>query len=499
MPQKTAHQRSPANTSRRRLLTSIGRVVTMGVCGQWNENSYQNISSCTDNKYAMKRRHRSVATSSTQQSSRQAYVAPPGVSVTSLLANLSQLLLAEQSPPVVLMDRYDYNRLRTQTLQPGPHETCHYLVRAFDEFARRGTIQFLDYADFYQRSVQTANVRQNRELLETLSDSIHRRTAVSANERWLDYGRGQYQHQLRDGLGDEGFVEARQLDKTRSRLIDRGLGTPQEWNERVLQRYTAALTVRQQANDLLDLDVCHVIGEGESTLVGGLRGAADETSHLDRLEPERHITDFMTAEMTTTRELLDQVGEIAVELAGVQHDDWTLLGSTVVLPRYADLFEFDVIEEEIDAGIDMESLIADVERVVTTFEAGSETGYASSTLTYTADWLAEMTECSFATGSSQSCLTDLATYALHLAEYSGDFRTLVEANKVSQTAAFIGLSLGTDPTHSLDRRTIRQQSRHLLGQLGTTGINQSQIDANLRRRDVWDHNADWYQTTDRER
>lgn len=472
----------------------------MGLCGRTARNSHPTTPSQTDRTPSMNHRYQSATGFSRQQNGRPAYLAPPGVSVTSLLANLPQLSLKSHQSPIVLMDRYDYERLQQQTVQPGSSETCQYLLTAFDTLSRQGVIRFFDYTDFYQQRTQQTTVQQNRELMASLSDSIHRRTAISGNNRWVAYGRGQYQRSLRAGLDDDGFAAARQLDETRSQKIDRGLGTPREWNERVLHRYTAALTVRQQLDDILNLDVQHVIGEGESTLLNRVRAASDETFHIDRLAPALHIEDLMTSEMIMTRELLDQAGDIAVKRVGVQHDDWTLLGSTVALPRYADLFDFETIQEEIDDGLDEETLRADVERVRATLTQDGDTDHSSSTLTYTADWLAESTEQSFWSGREHhSPLADVAAYALNLAESSRAFRTVVERGEVSQTAAFIGLSLSTDPTATHDRQTLRAQCRHLLGQLAPPNIDQSQIDANLRRKDAWDREDDWYEVVDQSR
>ncbi len=47
------------------------------------------------------------------------------------------------------------------------------------------------------------------------------------------------------------------------------------------------------------------------------------------------------------RDILNLVGEIAADVAGVQHEDWSFLGSTLALPNYHDLFTIGYLRQNL--------------------------------------------------------------------------------------------------------------------------------------------------------
>lgn len=366
--------------TRRQVLSALGGVLLVGF-GNWLSGDLRHELSLPSSTHPSSMSSSQTLTS--RQSQKPAYIALPGASTASLLANLSYLLSTTDSSPVLLVDRHDFDRLRSIALtDPDSPWNRNYLL-AYRHLYRRGIVRFIDYADFYPRSIQREALERTNALLDGIGPSDQQRGAVTAADGRIQYQRGHYQESFRTGLSQElsVFTNGRQTEEARRDRLARGTVDPRKWNERSLAQYLAALHIRQYADDVLDFDVKGIVGEGERTLI---RNVASESYHIGRLEPNQYLLDLPIDELASTRTLFDTIRELAIEIVGVQHDDWIHLESTFALPDYHELFEPEVLREELNTDRDIDALTREVRQVIGTLQP-SDDGFSSSRLTYIAD------------------------------------------------------------------------------------------------------------------
>lgn len=89
-------------------------------------------------------------------STRPAFLTLPRLSLTTVLLNLPNIFdRTNGATPLILMDRYDYDRLRAEVLAgPKENQKAPYLIMAYDDLRRRGLLKLIDYTEFYTPSDQ---------------------------------------------------------------------------------------------------------------------------------------------------------------------------------------------------------------------------------------------------------------------------------------------------------------------------------------------------------
>jgi hypothetical protein len=211
-------------------------------------------------------------------SNRLAILTLPGLSTTTLLANLANVMdLSDGRTPVVLVDRYDYERLRGRHIKGiGENQKAPYLGMVYDELRRRGIIHLIDYSRYYSKGDQRQYLQQNQKLIEEMPGWLHRQMAVKGVKRWMKYGRGTYQEPVRAALGEDEdtFAASRREEKELPRKLKRGGGNPVGWNRKLLNKSVAALEIRRQANQNLGLDVECIVGGPEHNIIMDLLNTA---------------------------------------------------------------------------------------------------------------------------------------------------------------------------------------------------------------------------------
>lgn len=506
-PERT-HKSESIDASRRQVLTSVGGGLAATLSGLLGVTYRKNISPSTDSTTQRMTQHSNSTAPFSQRPQRSAYVALPGGSMTSLLANLPYIVnIATEQLPVVLVDKHDYNRIQTWGAKGAGGPGNLNVALAYGTLHRQGVIQLVDYSDFYPQYEQKSTLQQNRALIEQLSDDVQQRAAVQSADGWVDYGRGAYQDQFRASLGKEvsRFRNARRTDEKRRDKLDRGLSAPSKWNERVLNRYLAALHIRQYADDILNLDVKGIIGEGESATIGRILASADELpaaniAHIKNLDPAIHLGDLTTEMVAPTREALDFIAEIATDISGVQHQDWITIGSTLAIPQYHNLFDMETIQEQTQEGTDTDALAEEAMLAVTTLRRRTEDGPSSHKMSYMTEWIGEQMSSSYPSGQTQSWgLTEMADYAVNLSQYSSELRSLVKDSNISQAAALVGVSVVSDPSPRDDLSAIHQRSEDIINRLNPPLVDEAQLKAARRRGTAWDEHPDWYEMTNRAR
>jgi hypothetical protein len=457
---------------------------------------------------------------------RPAYLTVPGPSVTSVLLNIPYVLsLSSDPPPVILMDVHDYERLRAETVHDtGDNKKAPYLMMAFDDLRRRGFLRLIDYAAFYPAAVQEYYLEQNQQLRADTPDWVHRRIAMKGNDGWIGYGRGEYQEQFRASLGEDpaAFDDLRQAEQRLRRRMKHGTGDPVGWSEKVFSRGIAGLAVRRQADRVLDLDVRGVISGPKHQMLGeyltatqsrtqaglpiestavGCDVIATDASYLEQLDPVGRITGLTPSTVAYIRGVLDTVGEIAADVAGVQHDDWFVLGPTFALPQYNSLFNLDRIRMQIEHGVDADRLASEATAAVAALKESADQDLSPGKCRYEADWIAETTGTT-ASGSIQgNNLVEMVDYALTLSDYSRTLRTLTEDETISQAAAFVAASIMSDPVRRSTTDAVYRRGLELMTRFDPPAVDRHELTMvrKERRSDTWGDHTDWFEAVDRAR
>jgi hypothetical protein len=488
---------SDVNASRRRVLVSFAGAVTTSLNDWFRDEYHQDISSSTNSNRPMKQGEPSTFTQHPRK--RLAYVALPGLSIASLLANLPYLMYGSSKlRPVIIMDIHDYNRLQAVALKETESPWNQSLAMASGHLLQRGVIRLIDYSEFYRNHTQQRIIEQNRAALEKIPVNDQKRAAKRAAQGRIEYQRGEYQESFREDLSEDldTFIGGRRTEEARRKKLKRGLGSPLEWNERIFNQYAAALEIRRCADDVFDhLNVEYVLGEGESAIIKGNEFSVD-TSYIAEGKPDSNIEYLPPEYLKPTREAFDAIGEIAREITGVQHDDWVLLAPNLAIPQYDDLFDISTMETQIEDGLDPENVADEVIDVVTLLDKWTE----ESKTDYVAEWFVENETMPFADSPARKQgITEILNYRTSLAQFSDELRDWIWDDKVTHVAGLIGASIVSDPSPHDDLDIVYQRGEEIINRLNPRSITETELVPIRRRMQEWGKSSDWYETTDRSR
>lgn len=460
---------------------------------------------------------------------RPAYLTLPGLSTTSLLLNLPCLLSLSDGPtPLILMDTQDYERLRARAFEDqGSNQKYQYLSMSYDYLRRQGILSLINYAEFYPEPTQQRYLDQTQELLQSTPPWVNRKAAVTAVDGWIGYARGPYQEPFRESLGEDPseFATLRQVEQSQRRKMKRGTGDTVGWNEKVLNKDVAALEVRRRVDQTFpNLDVRYVVAGVEHEITGGILDGtrsqrfAGPTSNvldighevieadaefLENLRPNLHMAGLDPNIVARTREILDTLSQVATEATGVQHDDWFILGPSLAIPQYDELFNFEAIRTQVRHRMTADELAEEAEKVVEILESNRQESLSSSKIQYQADKISEMHHLDHINNAKSrgAGLAGLVDYALDLSDYSRELRTLIERGELSQAAVFVGASVAIDPMRRYKENTVYRQGVDLINRLDPPSLGQRRLEElqKERRGDEWGDHRAWFEAKNRTR
>lgn len=458
---------------------------------------------------------------------RTAYLTLPGLSVTTILINIPCILALEDPSPIILMDEFDYNRLWEETLKDADeNRKAPFLLMAYDDLRRRGLIHLIDYAKYYPQEMQQHYLSQNQALLESTPDWVNQKAAVQAATGWIEYGRGSYQEPFRESLGEEadGFRSLRREEERLRQKMKRGGGDPVGWNRKVLNKDIAALAIRRRADQVLDINVSHVITGDEHTITGGLLTAAGlrsvgpssnildigfdtidfDTSDYYHLDPENKIKNIDPSTITQTREVLSTVSKIATEMTGIQCNDKFILGPTLALPDYKNTsaFDFDIVKGEILHGLDARQLATETAQVIAMLEDGIDNGLPPNRLSYQSDAIAEQYNIPISQNKTQNeAIAGILDHATNTSNYSYEIKSILNRRDISQAAGFVALSIMSDPVQHYDKEDIYRRGMNFMAKFDPSLVIGLDVDEvrKGRRSSTWGERADWFESDDRRR
>lgn len=457
-------------------------------------------------------------------SDKPAYLLLPGPSITTILCNIPCLLKLSNETPVILMDVYDYNRLWEETLIPeNDSQKAPYLLMALNDLCRRGIVRLIDYSNFYPAEDQQYYLGQNQELLQSIPDQLNQKAAVRASDEWIKYGRGSYQERPRAGFGEDtnGFCALRQDEERLHDKIDRGLGDPRGWNEKVLNKDVAALVIRRRADQVLNLDVRGIVTGNEHEITGGLFDAARpqpstgpapdildtgfniidaDMSHFHRLGPNKHIIGLDPNTISQTRNVLNTVHEITTEDDDIRYGDWIILGPLLALPRYSNIseFDFDIAKEEIQYELSTEQLAEEVLQAMSVLMRRINSGLPANKISYQTEYMIEQYNRPISqTKIPYDNIAGMIWHTSNLSRYSIEIECMLKQGVITQAAAFLLLSIMSDPIRRYNENDVHRQAMNLMTQFNPSpyiGMNPREVRKG-RLSATWGERTDWFEAT----
>lgn len=452
---------------------------------------------------------------------RPAVLALPGLSTTTLLANLTNIMsLSDGHIPVILVDRYDYERLRGRHLKGiGNNQKAPYLGMIYDELERRGIIRLIDYSKYYPKKVQQEYLQQNQKLVEEMPEWIHRQIAVEGVKGWKRYGRGAYQEPVRAALGEDEdmFAASRREEEGLLRRMKRGGGDPVSWNEKLFNKSAAALEICHRADRHMNLDVKCVVGGPEHEIIVDLINTAHakkstdfDTSILD-IDPGDITTEIphskgsdpvskigtIEPEMSSeTRDMYDTISKVASDIVGRGGDKWVLVGTSLVIPLYSEIFNTNRIHAQVKGKFNTDDLASETRQAITTLDSGTEERDPSNIIEYEAEKISEEHD-----KIQIENLEAIINQAIAMSNYSVELDSLIDENEFSQAALFTAASILSDPIHRYEVNDVYQHSLDLsarlnLSSIGTTELEEVGMEAS---GSTWGDNFDWFEDINRER
>lgn len=454
---------------------------------------------------------------------RAVYIAPPGLSFTSILLNLP-CVTGRNLPPLIFVDERDYTQLREVALEgESDNPKAPYLLTACDSLRQRNIITVIDYSKFYPTSEQESYIHSNRELLEDVPSAINRKIAVAGDNEWIRYARGTYQESLRSGFGEDiaAFRDHREAEEKQNRQMRRGLDDPLEWNMKVLNKGVTALAICENIQKQLNLDVRGVIASTQYRVIGELYGATQgeeqqnsaipnldlsrqhinaDASHMDDLNPTQRITGLKPSEATRMRDMFETATEIATEISRSQHNEWTVLGPTLAIPHLDTMVNIEYVRAKLERE-DIETVTEEAKRTIDELEKATDSRTSATKCQYQAEWTGEQYGIDMNSREPRQELAATINHASDLAQWSGELLDMVNENSVSQAAAYVVASALGEPTRQHNendtyRRSIKLRNRLNPPSVGGKSLQEVQKE---RRGETWTEHDDWYETLDRNR
>lgn len=440
-------------------------------------------------------------------SARPAFLTLPRLSLTTVLLNLPTIFdRSNGATPLILMDRYDYDRLRAEVLSgPKENQKAPYLIMAYDDLRRRGLLHLIDYTEYYSSSDQNQYLQQSQALLKNTSETINRKTAAEASDSWIKYTRGEYQEPFRAGLGEStsSFSTLRRSERRQRQKLKREVSDPRDWNEKLLSRGIAALAVQDTANTELNVNIQGIISGTQYQIIGDfIDDQSDDTttsvtSKLTDLQPAHRFLGIDHETATETREMLDTITTVTTKMSGVQYNDWYLLGPSIAVPRYEHMFDIQRINDQIEK-FEEDTIIAETKQVIDVLQ--NKTEYEDTpNLQYESEWLGEEFDLLPEEKTQNKRLNYAFDFAYNITNYSRELWYLKEQTDITQAAALVGTSVVQSQQSVYDDDDIYQHGLELMARFDPPPIDEKDIRAvrKERRGDSWDEHIDWFEAIDR--
>lgn len=495
------HHGIEPSASRRDVLQAIG-TIAVGLSGDVTRLSPE-TSVPNDTKQHGKSKFDESTYQPMSDDNKVGYLAMPGVSLTSLVVNLPSLPV-DGRQPIIVMDRYDYARFRSQVLTELENQKMQMLGMVYEHLRRRDMLHFIDYTTYYTPEIQS-HLSKYRDAFAFRPEHKNREATETAAEGYLTYGLGGYQGSYRSSLNDsEAFANRRQQVEHQRKKVQRGTEDPVLWNDRVISQYQTALEVRQRVENDLSFAVPYIIGQGESSLINIALNEDIDHDFITDFEgsksenPITRILEVDTEKTAQTREIIDEITTAAREISSVEENDFFIFGPRLAIPQFPQLYNQAL--GKMSAKEDLWGYVKETQEVRAYLHKESADGRSVQSLQAATDRIAE--DHSISSEQDKERLFDQIDKAYELSNHSRDIKALNEGRHFSSPAILIAASIEMDPVRCYNENEIHQQAVDLQRRFEQVTASEAQIERFAHRggfRREGSENADWYQRIDRQR
>jgi hypothetical protein len=437
-----------------------------------------------------------------QNMNRKAFITLPGISLTTTYMHLPGIM-NRRPQPIIFMDIYDFERIWGQIVTQRGSRKTQMLGMITESLYRKGFLQTIDYSALYSAEKQDRNVNRYWNALENLSGTTQQRAAGQLASGFLDHAIGEYQKPFRSALCDwDGMTDRRTQIERQQQKINRGLGDPLLWNERIAAEYIAALEVRAAADTYLDLDVVGVLGQGESEGISTVLRNADldfDDDVISLTSNEQSIKQIWRPDPERTaygRSILDSITQVAHETTGTQHNDWYLLGSRLAVPHFPKLFVESWSQPNLHT--DTKELAAETRKVLSLLKQRAADNNPAH-LSAEAEAIAE--QHGNASPENVHEITKQLDRAADLANYTPLLHDLSETDRFSSGAIMVAASIIMNPSARIDEDETYRRAWSMKQRTRSIDVPQHIIERFSNRggirRGEDTHITDWYHTANR--
>lgn len=484
-------------TSRRGFLTSIAGALSVGL-SRGGDRHFSGI--VPDSSGISYRKTKFTGVRQGSMTEKVGYLALPGVSFSSLIINLPYIADADGRIPVLVIDTHDYARFRGWMLREarGTQKT-QFMGMIYDDLQRRNLLRCVNYAKYYTKDIQE-HLRDYRDAFTSLPDHVNRDAADASAEGYLELGLGTYQETYRSKFNDvDQYTSYRQQVEKYQRKMERGVGDPIGWNDRLLAQYQTALEVRQRVENDLEFPVPYIVGQGESSLI---HSALDKDIGHDfvtdlksekKVNPRHRILDVDTEKTAETREIIEEINTTARDISGVESNDWFMFGPRLAIPRFPDIYNRALGEMGVNE--DLWGYVRETKSVLHHIEKEAADGRSPERILAEGERIAEEIESS---DHDAQQIVDQLSSAYDLSNHTRDIKALFETQRYSPTALLLAATIKMDPMHRYNKNEVYRRAVNLQNRVEPVMVDDAQIGRFRDRGDfrVGEPGTDWYHTTD---
>lgn len=434
---------------------------------------------------------------------RTALLTPPSMCFTTLFTNLPTILNGRNHTPVIIMDAHDIERLHGRIVRERGNKGLQIRGMIADSLIRRGILKPIDYGKYYTARRQRRNMETIQRELEKLSNQAHENAMETSAEVYNHFHRGDYQRPFREALGTwNSSINQRNSISSYKNKVERGLGDPEGWNDRILAKYLAALEVRYRANKKIDLNIVKVIGQGDQHGLAKLISESDLDfkDHIARIKTDsdqhsiQQIYRPNTEKTARSHRIFEDISTTAQKITGVESNEWYSIGSRLAAPILPDLFtRLDGFSSSRYSHDEIDAQTRDILNRLDRRASDNDINHVQ----YRAEKIAEQRE---GTNQQTKQTANRLKQSADLSNYSSGLRDLVDDGH-SPEATFLAASIKMDPHHRYHKDDVFRRSVQLKRQLKHIEVSNEELDNFKTRGSVrtGGKQRNWHQQTERKR
>jgi hypothetical protein len=209
--------------------------------------------------------------------------------------------------------------------------------------------------------------------------------------------------------------------------------------------------------DILDVD------PGDITTEIPYSKGSDPLHSIEGIGPEMN---------TDTRDMFDTITEVAADIVGRGGNEWVILGPSLAIPQYSEIFNTDRIRVQVNGRMDISDLISQTKRVFDALEGNIEENHPTNIIRYESERLAERHDNNM---SKSEDIEGIVNQAISMSNYSVELDSLIDESNLNQAAIFTAAGILIDPIHRYDENDVYSYSLDLASRFDFSDISETEL------------------------